>query len=108
MNSILINIIASGSLGVYLLSENYVISGALSKDNNSLWNHFFKIGEYYHGDTLQFIIRVVGTIIISYFLCIIIDKARGAVHKKTFENLSWIQNMYRKIDTVLANEEEHK
>ena len=84
-NNRVINIIASATFGVYLISDNYVIQ-------KFLWIELFKNYQFQHSEAI--IIHSIVAVALVYIICTIIDLARQITFEKQF---MYIANKYGDI-----------
>lgn len=78
-NNKLINIIASATFGVYLISDNYTIQ-------KFLWNDLFKNSQFQHSSLL--IIHSIVAVSLVYIICTVIDLVRQATIEKKYVYLT--------------------
>lgn len=78
-NNRVINIIASATFGVYLISDNYVIQ-------KFLWIDLFKNYQFQH--SVAIIIHSIVAVALVYIICTIIDLARQITFEKQFMSIA--------------------
>jgi len=91
-----INLIASTSLGIYLIHDNIFV-------RNYLWHKIWKVNTYIEIPILQFIFKSIIAVLFTFIICLLIELMRMYFIEKNIFKLKFLDRYFNKIDNWINN-----